>query len=476
MSLDNTYKALLQKLVAGTITDKERWTLQKASLDDPFLADALEGYAVQKTEEDDLVALRHKINGDNKTTPVRRLVWRRLSIAATLLALFSVSFWMFQQNDAHSTISAENTAQKVQEHSMPQSEDLQDVAYDQDLSSSSAKKSKKESVLLNQEEEQEEYRSEASEQETEKSWTEKRADRKISDDDLSAPSSPPPPVVAQKKEAIKETVAEEKVVFTKTQEESILEEDTRSGNAYKRTTTTNSPAFKKKSKSYGQSPVINETKSVTDEDTEVMDEIVVMDMPSAVSQSNAGPIERLPQIIKGKITGANGEPLQGVDILDIERNKIARSDAEGHFVLPDMNGYVVTAFAGYDSTTVAITPQLSIALQPSSKLLSQPLKRAVDMMDDNQLGLKYTNDLNRLFSQNWPLCERQQAANDPFSNIRSTTIIISVDDLGGIFDLTYMSELSQECKSSIDQVLEEALDKNIFANARPISFRYRINL
>ena len=44
MSTEKTYHNLLQKLAEGTITEKERWQLERASLDDPFLADALEGY------------------------------------------------------------------------------------------------------------------------------------------------------------------------------------------------------------------------------------------------------------------------------------------------------------------------------------------------------------------------------------------------------------------------------------------------
>ena len=37
-------QAYLKKLHAGTLTNNERWQLEKASLDDPFLEDALEGY------------------------------------------------------------------------------------------------------------------------------------------------------------------------------------------------------------------------------------------------------------------------------------------------------------------------------------------------------------------------------------------------------------------------------------------------
>lgn len=482
MSLDNTYKDLLQKLAAGTITDAERWTLQRASLDDPFLADALEGYALQKTEKDDLVGLRNKLNRSEKIVPVRKLVWRRLSIAATLLALFSVSFWMFQQNERDASLSVENSMKTVSGESNPETADLNEDISDVGKYDAVSSESRKEHSYTEQTK-SDPIPAGQTASESISDWAQNKAasnsTKEIKPQSTATPTAPPMPTTARKQETVHEPVVSksaDRVVFNKAdlEEQEILEEDMRRGNSEKRKAARDVTVFKKKESR--PQPKREERVEKETDDEAIMGEIVVMDMPVVISQSNAGPIERLPQIIQGQIVGADGEPLQGVDILDIEKNKIASTDASGNFILPDMNGYVMTAFAGYDSATVAVSPQLSIALQPSSKTLSEPLKRAVDMMDDQQLSQQYTNDLNRLFSQNWPLCNRQQAANNPFSSISSTTVVLAVDDNGGLFDITFMSELSDDCKSAIEDVLKEALDKKVFATRRPISFRYRINL
>ena len=50
MSIDNNIKnftgADIEKYHKGLLSSKERHDLEKAALDDPFLADALEGFAV----------------------------------------------------------------------------------------------------------------------------------------------------------------------------------------------------------------------------------------------------------------------------------------------------------------------------------------------------------------------------------------------------------------------------------------------
>ena len=75
MSVDNTYKVLLNKLIAGTISDKEKWQLEKASLDDPFLADAIEGYYDNKASTYTISTLNSKINPQKKTTRNIGMKW-----------------------------------------------------------------------------------------------------------------------------------------------------------------------------------------------------------------------------------------------------------------------------------------------------------------------------------------------------------------------------------------------------------------
>ena len=94
--LDNKrHNELLLKLSQGDITEKEKWELEKASLNDAFLADALEGY-YNSSEKHDLAGLRF---GENKTnhTKERKLIRKWMTIAASVLILLAVSTWTFNR-------------------------------------------------------------------------------------------------------------------------------------------------------------------------------------------------------------------------------------------------------------------------------------------------------------------------------------------------------------------------------------------
>jgi len=123
MSVDNTYKDLLHKLISGTISDTEKWQLEKASLDDPFLADALEGYYNNKNSSPDSIkTLSRKIQAPTRST--RSLGRRWLSIAASLLILFGASFWMFHSSKSGQMevqTAASKKSEKIEERTITDS-------------------------------------------------------------------------------------------------------------------------------------------------------------------------------------------------------------------------------------------------------------------------------------------------------------------------------------------------------------------
>jgi hypothetical protein len=76
---------------AGTMPMQEMYALEKATLDDPFLADALEGYAYTNTAENDLAFIQEKIIA--KTAP-HKSFWLNKSTAKTWLSAAAVFILM----------------------------------------------------------------------------------------------------------------------------------------------------------------------------------------------------------------------------------------------------------------------------------------------------------------------------------------------------------------------------------------------
>jgi hypothetical protein len=82
---------------SGKMSDQERHALEKAALDDPFLADALEGYAFTPTASADLANIQSRLNerlNTNKVIPFYRQ-YRWLSVAAIIVVLVGAGWLVF---------------------------------------------------------------------------------------------------------------------------------------------------------------------------------------------------------------------------------------------------------------------------------------------------------------------------------------------------------------------------------------------
>jgi TonB family protein len=99
---------------SGNMSDQERHALEKAALDDPFLADALEGYALTPTASADLAniqsRLNERLNSTNKVIPFyTKYKW--LSVAAIVLILAGAGWLTFSisksRNDSFATAPRE---------------------------------------------------------------------------------------------------------------------------------------------------------------------------------------------------------------------------------------------------------------------------------------------------------------------------------------------------------------------------------
>ncbi len=99
---DNLDYKFIQQYLNGELDSRQMHELEKRALEDPFLSEALEGYAsVNKSQEFHLNILKKRLEVRLKPNELERgevlLTWQRLSIAAVgLLILISaaVLFWM----------------------------------------------------------------------------------------------------------------------------------------------------------------------------------------------------------------------------------------------------------------------------------------------------------------------------------------------------------------------------------------------
>jgi len=92
--IKNFTAADIEKYHKGLLSSKERHDLEKAALDDPFLADALEGYAVAGVNADaDIADLNRRLTErteQTKVIPIQRagkpFPWLRIAVIAILIA------------------------------------------------------------------------------------------------------------------------------------------------------------------------------------------------------------------------------------------------------------------------------------------------------------------------------------------------------------------------------------------------------
>jgi TonB family protein len=92
----------IERYYSGKMSPEEKHALEKAALDDPFLADALEGYAFTSTPFTDLVKIQSRLDeklNNNKVVPVfQKYKW--LSVAAILLVIAGAGWFAYDLSTA----------------------------------------------------------------------------------------------------------------------------------------------------------------------------------------------------------------------------------------------------------------------------------------------------------------------------------------------------------------------------------------
>ena len=123
----NTYSAAdIEKYWTGKLTPAEMHAMEKAALDDPFLADAMEGYSRfadgSENIQKDLGALR--VDLETRTRPRRNVImsWWKLAGAAMIVVSLGALAYLLLNRQGESRLAMEQ-ANRQDEKSMPVTKD-----------------------------------------------------------------------------------------------------------------------------------------------------------------------------------------------------------------------------------------------------------------------------------------------------------------------------------------------------------------
>jgi hypothetical protein len=455
-------RAYLEKMHLGTLSTGERWQLEKESLDDPFLADALEGYYDSNGDHQSaLEKLRDKISTQDERQPKRQIVpLRWLSMAAAVVILLGVSFWLFDAMghvdlDTNTTAESQSKTTRAATHNKAATSiennselnaplDSKEILITKEVNTADQATPKKQNQAASPQTKSPTTSTLGKIKPISKTTKNQRVTKKK----IMAESAP----VEKRQEKGAETYAD----LASEEQEAIVAYD---GAAY--------PI-----ESAEDISKVNDAVAVAEAIELLSEEPMLNAAPETTKAPEpTPPAEKLES--KLVLLDINGRALPGVQILDQNKIELGNSDSNGAFTIPEGQPYVIAAFAGHDSLTIASGPNLTVQMKTSADLLGQAHMRLVDMMDDGELIRHYSHLLNALFAKEWPLCPNR---NNDFGFFTSSSVYLVIADNGTISDLRFFRNLDTSCEAKISEVLEQAVTDGVFESGRPVNFTFRINL
>ncbi|HVW14334.1 MAG TPA: TonB family protein [Mucilaginibacter sp.] len=88
----------IKKYLEGKLDDRAMHELERRALDDPFLADALEGYAASGDQKKNLANLSARLQERTEVKTKSLIPWRAISIAASIFIALGIGVWIFTRN------------------------------------------------------------------------------------------------------------------------------------------------------------------------------------------------------------------------------------------------------------------------------------------------------------------------------------------------------------------------------------------
>ena len=408
MHPNKDYNILLNKLISGTIKDDERWELDRASLDDPFLADALEGIY-----NNEVVRKPKLLLGD--VSKSRQLTWfKPLMVAASLVLLLGFSFLMIRNMDNDTAdVVAESSTQ-----SLPETNSQQIVETVSDM-----------------------------------------ADTTLEEENLELASS-------QKQKAPNKEIQnsikdkESKPVSKKTESKKIIQSPTKE------------KAVKTESQVQEEELVIEEQViSNTDDNIMDMVEATPVDSIRK-DRTQIPTIDGVPIINRNRISGhvydEGGIPISQAVVKNESDTDSFLTDANGFFALElgDNDNIVLVKSKGFNPHAQAARPELDITLKRSQNQLSERPMLLVETMDAGELKLEYSKILDDGLRAPFSLCPQEQLTT------KRIKMRISISDEGQLLSLDYLSNLSEDCQRTIEDKIIKLSLEGAFKGIKPVVFYY----
>ena len=348
MKINNPDSITIQQYLDGTLDPKLMNALEKQALEDPFLAEALEGYSQNLHSGHDLSILQRQLHErimllqENKK--VYDFTWQRLSVAAAAAVLFisaGILFWMNFQK--HELTTASNT-KEVEANLTP----LDSINTLRNLSS----KDKEVVAKLN---------------------------KSVSNATISAAPDNKVPGYKRKNYTVqlppkKQTASR---IYSKTDSGFLaVTEPALRANEPMNDASENDVSNALKGRVSGVTVTKSKEKSVS------LNEVVVTGYSTQRKKDITGSVATITSVpltignrISGKIVDKKGgEPLPGVAIMDKLTKKSTTTDANGNFALNvDSVGSLVIAYIGYNTAEVKARAgqELSIALDENQSALNE---------------------------------------------------------------------------------------------------------
>jgi len=430
MDQNKKHKKLLEKLHNGTITESDLWSLERDSLDDPFLADAIEGYYNNDVKNKD----RRKFAITKGTTKVKKLSWYRpMAVAASLVILIGFTFLMNRDNNmalqTQDVIAAEQSESSGAYNEVREAEDVLIQ--------------KKDEIIIA---ENESISSEGKNQNRESKKFIRLEKKQSSTQPQDKPTS-----IKNFLPEVTEEVSRAKPMPNKVPTEPMMASDM-AEDLY---------SNKSKSKNWTSSEMdINEGG----------DDLVVRGNNERINAMDSIPLQQS-GIIKGRVLDEQGAPIIAAELQTVSSDSKAITDSSGAFVIAvsDMNKSITAKSLGYAPSTMSIEPELSFELKKAEQNFSEPPLLLVETMDDDERKREYARVLDNYITTPILICQR---TNNDISKVRMR---IEISDTGYLINLDYVTDgLSLDCQTEIENLIRQASLDNIFKGRKSTTFLYTL--
>jgi len=424
MSDNKRHSELLIKLSQGVISEKEKWELERASLDDAFLADAIEGYYnSQATHELSRISIR-SVRYTTKETVQISLIKKWIAVAASLLVLFSVSFWAFNQSGENSSNLLSESHESKQKINRAQSTISAANLPDKEKALSLAENDKYEAV-------------------TENEITEKSLPSKVDKEEKMTPGV--------KKKWKKEAKKEDSMLNSENMD-SIVGASTQMSESK----STNVDAKGKAEPCFENAPAFQKVKQ-----------------PNVAVVKSLENIEFVPfKLVSGTVRDLSGTPIANVALTSEEGVGPVFTDKNGLFEmeLAKEDITIIATADGFVSKTIRAGSDLNINLNKARRVFYDPPKMLAELMSLAELNQHYKNELGNYFKgRNILQC------NNSFKSWKKIKMTISITKDNMVEGVQFLNEIEEPCQISIENIIQQASYKNIFNGSQNITFNFELS-